>query len=100
GLALLMALGAVALLASPQYGFPWPLVAGIVAGGALLVLGWWMCPRLVRLLPERNRFRRQVEHEMGPFWRDRSLLVQVAVVSLAFHLTQVAVQFVVATCVR
>lgn len=96
GLATLMALGAVALLAFPQYDFPWPLTAGLVAAGAGLVLGWWTCPRLVRLLPERNRIRRQVEDELGPFWRDRRMLARVTVVSLVFHLTQVAAQWVLA----
>src|SRR5438552_5117277 len=96
GLVLLMALGAAALIAFPQYGLPWPLIASLVAGGLVLVLGWWMCPRLVRLLPAGNRFRRQVETELGPFWRDLVLLVRVAVGSLAFHLTQVGVQYVLA----
>jgi len=94
GLAMLMALGAVALVAFPGYGLPWPLTAAIVGGGAALVLGWWISPRLVRLLPGTNRFRRQVENELEPFWRDRRLLVRVAAVSLVFHLTQVTVQYV------
>ena len=96
GLALLMALGAAALIAFPGYGLPWPLTAAIVAGGAGLVLGWWMCPRLVRLLPRGNTVRRQVEHDLDAFWGDRRLLVRVAAVSLVFHLTQVAVQYVLA----
>ena len=65
-----------------------------MTGGVLLVLGWWMCPRLVRLLPEGNRLRRQVESELGPFWRDRRLLARAAGVSLVFHLSQVGVQYV------
>ena len=96
GLALLMALGAVALVAFPQYGFSWPLNAALAGGGIVLLIGWWTCPRLVRLLPERNRLRHQVETDLGPFWQDRWLLGRVAVVSLAFHLTQVTVQYVVA----
>jgi len=72
------------------------LAAIIVVGGLALVLGWWMCPRLVRLLPRDNRFRRQVETELEPFWRDRRLLVQVSLISVAFHLTQVTVQWVLA----
>src|SRR3989441_4029176 len=94
GLAVLMALGAGALLAFPEYGLPWLLTAALVTGGVLLVLGWWMCPRLVRLLPEGNRLRRQVESELGPFWRDRRLLARAAGVSLVFHLSQVGVQYV------
>jgi len=100
GLALLMALGAGALIAFPEYGFPWPLTVGIIAGGLLLVLGWWMCPRLVRLLPAESRFRRQVESELGPFWQDRRLLVKVAVISIAFHMTQVLVQYVLVLAAR
>ncbi len=94
GLAVLMALGAGALVAFPEYHLPWLLTAALVAGGVLLVLGWWMCPRLVRLLPEQNRVRRQVESELGPFWRDRRLLARVAGVSLVFHLSQVCVEYV------
>ncbi len=95
GLALLMALGAGALIAFPEYGLPWPLTAGIVGGGGLIVLGWWMCPRLVRWLPERNRVRQQVEDDLAPFWRDRRLLARVSVVSVLFHLTQVLVQYII-----
>ncbi|HJQ84373.1 MAG TPA: lysylphosphatidylglycerol synthase transmembrane domain-containing protein [Candidatus Binatia bacterium] len=96
GLAVLTALGALALLAFPGYGLPWPLTAALVAGGALLAIGWWTCPRLVRFLPPGNRVRRQVEVDLAPFWRDRGLLVRVVVVSAVFHLTQVAVQWIVA----
>jgi uncharacterized membrane protein YbhN (UPF0104 family) len=99
GLALLMALGAAALLAFPEYGLPHVLEVSIMAGGVALLVGWWMCPRLVRLLPERNRIRRQVEDELGPFWRDRRLLGGVAVVSIVFHLTQVVVQWTLARAV-
>jgi len=95
GLALLMALGAAALVAFPEYGLPWPLTAGIVGGGVALVLGWWMCPRLARLLPARNRIRLHVE-QLEPFWGDRGMLLAVAATSLAFHVTQVAVQYVLA----
>lgn len=95
GLAVLMALGAVALLAFPGYGLPWPLEAAIGGGGLCLLVAWWTCPRLVALLPAGNRFRRQVETELGPFWRDRRLLARVASVSLLFHLIQVTVQWVV-----
>ncbi|HYV56068.1 MAG TPA: lysylphosphatidylglycerol synthase transmembrane domain-containing protein [Candidatus Nitrosopolaris sp.] len=96
GLALMMALGATGLLLFPSYGFPWPLTLGIGGGGAALLLGWWMCPRLVRWLPERSRMRGQVENELAPFWRDRRLLLRIAMLSLAFHLTQVGVQWILA----
>jgi len=96
GLAILMALGAVALLAFPEYALPWPLSAACIVGGVVLVVGWWTCPRLVRLLPASNRFRHQVEHDLAPFWRDRGLLVRVSLLSLVFHLSQVGVQWLLA----
>jgi glycosyltransferase 2 family protein len=96
GLAILMALGAAALLVFPGYALPWPLSAGCIVGGVALVVGWWTCPKLVRLLPVRNRFRRQVEYDLAPFWRDRGLLVRVSLLSLVFHLSQVGVQWLLA----
>lgn len=96
GLAILMAMGAIALLAFPGYALPWPLSAACIVGGLALVVGWWTCPKLVRLLPERNRLRRQVEHDLAPFWSDRALLVRVSLLSLVFHLSQVGVQWLLA----
>jgi hypothetical protein len=86
GLAILMAVGAVALVVFPGHDLPRPLSAVIVGGGACLVVGWWSCPRLVRVLPRDHRVRRLVETELEPFWRDRWI-------STVFHLSQVAVQW-------
>src|SRR5215475_9130394 len=96
GLAILMAMGAAALLAFPRYDFPWLLSAACIVGGLVLVVAWWTCPRLVRFLPRRNRIRRQVENELEPFWRDRGLLARVSALSVLFHLSQVAVQYLLA----
>jgi uncharacterized membrane protein YbhN (UPF0104 family) len=96
GLAILMALGALALLAFPEYRLPWALSVALTAGGVALAVGWWTCPRLVRLLPVRNRFRRLVECDLAPFWRDRRLLVQIGALSAIFHLSQVGVQYLLA----
>ncbi|HWP66415.1 MAG TPA: lysylphosphatidylglycerol synthase transmembrane domain-containing protein [Candidatus Limnocylindria bacterium] len=96
GLAVLMAMGAVALLAAPQYQFPWPLTAIVVAGGIALIVAWWTLPMLVCLLPTHNRMRRQVEHDLAPFWRDRAMLMRVMALSLVFHLSQVVMQWLLA----
>jgi hypothetical protein len=96
GLAVLMALGALALLAFPRYRLPPVLSAALMAGGFGLAVGWWTCPRLARLLPAGNRLRRQVEHDLAPFWRDRRLLAQIGVLSAIFHLSQVGVQYLLA----
>jgi uncharacterized membrane protein YbhN (UPF0104 family) len=94
GLAILMALGAVALLVFPGHGLPWPLAGATIVVGAVLVLAWWSCPRLVRFLPAENRVVRMVQTELEPFWRDRRMLLRAVGVSVAFHLSQVAVQWV------
>lgn len=94
GLAVLMAVAAVALLVFPQYDFPPLLEATIVVVGLGLVVGWWTCPRLARMLPARSRLRHLVEVELAPFWRDRWLLARVAAISLAFHGSQVGVQYI------
>jgi uncharacterized membrane protein YbhN (UPF0104 family) len=54
----------------------------------------------VRVLPVRNRLRRQVEHDLAPFWRDRGLLVRISLLSLVFHLSQVGVQWLLARAAR
>jgi len=97
GLAILMALGSVTMLAYPEYQYAGALGVTIMAGGLVLVVGWWTCPRLVKLLPKGNYVRRQVERELAPFWRDSRLLVRVAGVSLVFHLSQVCVQWLLCT---
>ena len=95
GLAVLMALGSVTLLCYPEYHFAGPISIAVMAGGLALLVGWWTCPMLVRLLPKQNRIRRQVETELAPFWRDRRLLLRIALVSLVFHLSQVCVQWMI-----
>ena len=99
GLALLVALGALGFLLFPEYRFPRSLILGTVAVGGLLVAGWWAAPRLVRLLPAgrwTRELRREVEVDLAPLWRDRRLLATAALVSVVFHLTQVAGQYVLA----
>ncbi len=99
GLAILMALGSITLLAYPQYHFAGPISFALMAGGIVLVVGWWTCPRLVKLLPKDNRIRRQVETDLAPFWRDRRVLLRAAGLSLVFHLSQVGVQWLLGRAV-
>jgi len=99
GLALLVALGALGFVLFPEYQFPPSLILGTVAMGGALLAGWWAAPRLVRLLPATRwtgQLRREVEVDLAPLWRDRRLLATVALVSVVFHLTQVAGQYVLA----
>ncbi|MGH7893585.1 MAG: lysylphosphatidylglycerol synthase transmembrane domain-containing protein [Candidatus Binatia bacterium] len=94
GLAVLAALGSVAMLAWPRYEVATPIRIAVVTAGSLLVIGWWLCPRLVELLPVDNRFRRQVEIELAPFWRDRRVLVRAVALAVVFHVSQACVQWV------
>jgi uncharacterized membrane protein YbhN (UPF0104 family) len=96
GLVVLIAIGAAAFALFPEYGLPRPLLWVTVALGAGLFFGWWLAPTLIRLvLPEGHRLRRFVETDLGPFWKDRRMLVTTSAVSLVFHLVQISAQWVV-----
>jgi uncharacterized membrane protein YbhN (UPF0104 family) len=99
GLALLIAIAALALLAFPRWDLPAPLVGGVVTAAVVLVLACAIYPRVVRRLPAHNRLRRLLERELAPLWRDPGLLVRVAAMSATFHLSQVGVQWVLARAV-
>jgi len=97
GLVVLIAIGAIAFVLFPGYGLPLPLLYATVAAGAFLVLGWWLAPTMAALvLPESHRLRRFIEDDLGPFWRDRGMLVRASGVSVLFHLVQIGTQFLVA----
>jgi uncharacterized membrane protein YbhN (UPF0104 family) len=95
GLAFLAGVAAIAVVASPRWRLPTPVTAGIASGGALLVVGWWLAPLLVGLLPATNRLRRHFEHDL-PVWRTPGVLAATAVLSVLFHLSQVVLQWVLA----
>lgn len=72
---------------------PW-IVAAVAAvaasGGVAIVAGWWTLPLLVSgLLRPDNPWRRLVEVELAPLWRDPRLLAETASLSVFFHLGQV-----------
>jgi uncharacterized membrane protein YbhN (UPF0104 family) len=92
GLVMLVALAAVAqLVYHPR--LPRALAATVSSAGLMLLAGWIALPRLVRFLPPEHGIRRTVEAELAPFWRDGSLLASTAALSLVFHVSQVAVQY-------
>ena len=92
GLVMLVALAAVAqLVYHPR--LPRALAATVSSAGLMLLAGWIALPRLVRFLPPEHAIRRTVEAELAPFWRDGSLLAAAAALSLVFHVSQVAVQY-------
>jgi glycosyltransferase 2 family protein len=91
GLVMLAAVAAVALL-GPHADLPVGLELGVVAICLTLTAGWFSIPWIARMLPEGQRWRRLVEEELLPFFRDRALLGTAAAMSLAVHLLQIVSQ--------
>jgi len=91
GLVMLAAVAAVALL-GPNADLPASLELGVVAICLSLTAGWFSIPLVARLLPEGQRWRRLIEEELLPFFRDRALLATAATLSLGVHLLQILSQ--------
>lgn len=91
GLVMLAAVAAVALL-GPHADLPTSLEVGVVAICLCLTAGWFSIPWLARLLPPGQRWRRLVETELLPFFRDRALLGTAAGLSLCVHTLQIVSQ--------
>jgi uncharacterized membrane protein YbhN (UPF0104 family) len=91
GLVMLAAVAAVALL-GPNADLPVSLELGVVAICLALTGGWFSIPWIVRLLPPGQRWRRLVEEELLPFFRDRTLLGTAALLSLCVHGLQIVSQ--------
>jgi len=91
GLVMLAAVAAVALL-GPNADLPVSLELGVVGICLALTAGWFSIPWLARLLPPGQRWRRLVEEELLPFFKDRRLLGTAAALSLGVHLLQIVSQ--------
>lgn len=91
GLVMLAAVAAVALM-GPNADLPLSLELGVVAICLCLTAGWFSIPLIARLLPPGQRWRRLVEEELLPFFRDRTLLGTAALLSLCVHLLQIVSQ--------
>lgn len=92
GLVTLVGVAVGALLLGPSGDLPEGLVGAIVAIGAILIVGWWIAPRVARLLPDGGRVRRLIEEDMAPYFEDRRLLLNVIGLSLVVHALQIATQ--------
>jgi hypothetical protein len=104
GLVILVAIGAAAFLVFPEYRRLAPEFALMfwitVAFGSALLVGWALAPWLVRLfLPANHSIRRFVEVDLGPFWRDRGMLLSTSTVSFVFHLVQILGQWAVSRAI-
>ena len=92
GLIALVAIAVVALLLGPSGPLPRGLIVAVVAGGTALVAAWLMAPFAVKLLSPKNRFRRMVENDLTPYFRDPVLLGLVLAISVVIHVLQILSQ--------
>jgi glycosyltransferase 2 family protein len=93
--------GALAILAQPNYPVPTAIyyAAWTVPPGTLL--GWLWGPQLVvRLLPPANKWRLLVERDLAPYWKDWRLLLRTTVIAMSFHIVQVLTQVVLGWALR
>lgn len=97
GLVALVWVGALAILFVPSFPLPDLVRWGAWLAPLVTIAGWLWGPRLaVRFLPKENRWRRFVEHELVPYWRDRRILVVGMLVSFVFHTVQIITQIMLA----
>src|SRR5215831_7087879 len=89
GLIGLVAIAIGAILFGPSESLPGWLGFGIVGIGALLIGGWLSAPLVVKLLPEGQRWRRLVEEDLTPYFRDPGVILTAFVASLAIHGLQI-----------
>jgi hypothetical protein len=97
GFVALVFIGAVAILTQPAYAIPPPLFYGAWIVPPATLFGWLYGPQLaVRVFDPTSRWRKMVEQDLQPYWRDYRLLCETSVVALVFHLMQIGTQVLLA----
>ncbi len=97
GLAVLLWIGAVALLVTRSYPIPAVLYYATLVGAGGILLGWWLLPRVAAsLLPPGSRLRGTVENDLAPYWWNYPLLLKVCGLSALFHIFQMGLQYLLA----
>ena len=90
-------MAAFAILTQPGYHLPQALYYGAWTIPPGTLLGWLFLPQLVvRLLAPSNRWRRLVERDLAPYWKDYRLLAATSVVACVFHALQILTQVLLA----
>lgn len=101
GLAVLLWIGAAALLVVRSYPIPAPLYYATLVGAGGTILGWWLLPRVVSsLLSPRSRLHAMVENDLAPYWWNYPLLFRVCGLSALFHVFQIGLQYLLALSLR
>jgi len=91
GVVMLAAVAAVALV-GPNADLPIVLELFVLVVCLGLTAGWFSIPLVVRLLPPGQRWRRLVEEDLLPYFRDPRLLLNAAVLSIVVHVVQIVSQ--------
>lgn len=100
GLIVLVGVAVAAMALGPSNGLPDGLEAMVIAVGAILVAGWLSLPAVVKLLPPEQRWRRLVEDELLPYFRDPRLLGVASLLSLVVHGLQIVSQQLLTRALR
>ena len=96
GFVALVWVAAVGIVAVRSLPIPTPIRALAALAVPFTLAAWLLGPRLAaRLLPAGNRWRRLVERELAPYWRDRSLLAASLAGAAITHLLQISGQLAV-----
>jgi uncharacterized membrane protein YbhN (UPF0104 family) len=96
GFVVLVFIGALAVLTQP-YRLPRALYLSswIVPPAALLL--WLYGPQLiVRAFAPESRWRRLVERDLDPYWKDSKLLINTSLIAAVMHVLQIVAQILLA----
>jgi uncharacterized protein (TIRG00374 family) len=97
GFVVLVWIGALAIILQPFYRLPRVLYYGAWIVPPATVLAWLYGPQLmVRVFRKESRWRRMVEEDLQPYWRDFRLLSETSLVAFLFHALQIASQVLLA----
>jgi len=97
GFIVLSWIGALAILAQPGYRLPRLLYYAAWVIPPATLLGWMFGPPLaVRVFAPGNRWRKLVDHDLAPYWRDIRLLGETSLVAFVFHTVQIVTQVLLA----
>lgn len=97
GLVVLVSIGAIAVIAQPQYALPpgaRPLAWLVIPG---CILGWWLAPRLASaVFPEGNRIRTLIEVDLAPYWSQPRAVLHAAAIAVVYHVLQIGAYVMIA----
>lgn len=97
GFIVLSWIGALAILLQPGYRLPIALYYSAWIIPPATLLGWLVGPPLVvRVFAPASRWRKLVEHDLAPYWRDYRLLTETSLVAALFHSIQIITQVLLA----